>query len=179
MNTVNPFLARLLARFQAESITREYDKGAFLLREGETEKYLYFIVSGAARVLLLTEFEEHTIRLAYPGSFINSLASYIRQTPSTFYIEALRKTIVKRISKATIDQIVHTDPEMAQAYIQMLETLVIQQIDREMDLLNNSPKARFERVLERSPGLFQEVPARYIASYLRMTPETLSRLRKS
>ena len=62
---------------------------------------------------------------------------------------------------------------------QILEAFVIQQMDRETDLLTKSPEERFKRVLNRSPQLFQEIPHKYIASYLRMSPETLSRIKKS
>jgi hypothetical protein len=58
-----------------------------------------------------------------------------------------------------------------------MEMVITQQIEREIDLLTVSPTERLKRVLERSPNVFQEVPLKYIASYLRMTPETLSRLR--
>ena len=61
---------------------------------------------------------------------------------------------------------------------QILELLVYQQMEREIDLLTYSPQKRYERVLQRSPQLFQEIPSKYIASYLRMSPETLSRLKK-
>lgn len=61
----------------------------------------------------------------------------------------------------------------------MLENLVVQQLEREVDILTASPKERYERVLARSPRLFQEIPGRNIANYLRMSPETLSRLKKS
>jgi len=55
----------------------------------------------------------------------------------------------------------------------------LQQMERERDLLTSSPMERYLRVKDRSPQLFQEIPNKYIASYLRMTPETLSRLKKS
>jgi CRP-like cAMP-binding protein len=61
----------------------------------------------------------------------------------------------------------------------VLENLVLQQLEREIDILTNSPKERYLRVLKRSPQLFQEIPNRHIANYLRMSPETLSRLKKS
>lgn len=53
------------------------------------------------------------------------------------------------------------------------------EIEREIDILTFSPAERLNRVQERSPHLFQEIPSKYIAAYLRMTPETLSRIRKS
>ncbi len=52
-------------------------------------------------------------------------------------------------------------------------------MEREQDLLINSPEERYRRVLKRSPQLFQEVPHKYIAAYLRMPPETLSRVKKA
>ena len=59
------------------------------------------------------------------------------------------------------------------------ELLIYEQIEREKDILTQSPLARYQRVLKRSPQLFQEIPNKYIASYLRMTPETLSRIKSS
>jgi hypothetical protein len=72
-----------------------------------------------------------------------------------------------------------SNPENMKLWINILEDLVLQQIEREKDLLINSPRERYERVLKRSPKLFQEIPNRHIANYLRMSPETLSRLKKS
>ena len=60
----------------------------------------------------------------------------------------------------------------------MLGELIYQQMERERDILTSSPLERYKRVLSRSPQLFQEIPNKHIASYLRMTPETLSRLKK-
>jgi hypothetical protein len=57
--------------------------------------------------------------------------------------------------------------------------MIIGQLEREVDLLTNDPAERYRRVLNRSPRLFQEVPAKYIANYLRMTPETMSRIKKT
>ena len=60
-----------------------------------------------------------------------------------------------------------------------MEQLILQQLEREKDILTSSPIERYKRVLKRSPQLFQEIPNKYIADYLRMTPETLSRIKKS
>ncbi len=71
------------------------------------------------------------------------------------------------------------DPRHKELWNQVMEALIIQQFERECDLLIQAPQIRFKRVQERSPRLFQEVPLKYIASYLRMTPETLSRIQNS
>lgn len=178
MDKPKHFAAHLL-ELKNEFDVHTLDKGDFLLQPGEIEKNLYFIESGAVRVLLLNEFEEHTIRLGYTNSFINSLSSYLRQEPSEFYLEILRKTTLRAIPRRFIEELINDKPELLKAYNGMLEELVTQQIDREIDILTSSPSQRLERVLKRSPRLFQEVPHKYIASYLRMAPETLSRLQKS
>lgn len=83
------------------------------------------------------------------------------------------------MSKTAYNQWIQAQPERVDAWMQILEQLIYQQLERELDLLIESPSERLNRVLKRSPNLFQEIPLKYIASYLRMTPETLSRLRKS
>ena len=76
-------------------------------------------------------------------------------------------------------EFMQSSPENSTTWQLMLEQLVLQQMERERDILTVSPLERYKRVLKRSPQLFQEIPHKYIASYLRMTPETLSRIKKS
>lgn len=173
------FIQNVLDAFAKAEEKKVYRKGDFLIREGEIEKQLYLIEDGAVRLFYLTELEEHTLRLGYNGSLINSLSSFLNGQPSEFYIEAIRQTTVKSISKEKLLQIVHENETSLSQYSEFLETLVVQQIDREVDLLITSPSERLERVLKRSPDLFQHVPLKYIAAYLRMKPETLSRIRNS
>ncbi len=173
------FTRKLINSFEKAAEQKVISKGQFLIKEGEVEKNLYFVMAGAIRVFYLSEFEEQTIRFGYEGSFINSLSSFLKGTPSEFYIQAIRKTTVKFISKEKLQELVNEDNQSQQQYIQLLEALVTQQIDREVDLMITSPVERLNRVLQRSPNLFQHIPLKYIASYLRMTPETLSRIRNS
>ncbi len=172
----------LLALKSSPEITiqqKTVKKHDYLLRPGMIENYLYLIESGALRVVYLTEFEEHTIRLGYQGNLLTSLSSFLKNTPSEFYIQAIRKTTVSMIQKEAILTFIKSDPRFQQEYQLILEDVVTQQLEREIDLLTFSPQERLNRVLARSPQLFQEIPMKYIASYLRMTPETLSRLRNS
>jgi len=173
------FTQRVLSAFAASNRIKVFKKGDFLLKEGEVEKNLYLIEQGAVRLFYLTEFEEHTVRLGYDGSLINALSSFVSGQPSEFYIEAIRRTKLKLMSKEQLFQIVNQDETSLAQYAKFLEQLLVLQIDREIDLLTPSPKDRLERVLQRSPNLFQHVPLKYIASYLRMKPETLSRIRNS
>lgn len=173
------FIEKLLQTFNTIGRDKIIQKGEFLIKEGDIENNLYYIESGAVRVFYLSEFEEHIVRFGYEGSTINSLASFIKETPSEFYIEAIRKTSLKLISRSELISLRNESEENLRQYIILLESLVTQQIDREIDLLITSPSQRLKRVLERSPNLFQHVPLKYIATYLRMKPETLSRIRNS
>ncbi len=175
MDWMQQFLADFISENKPVEIVREQ----YLLREGEVERFVYFIVDGAVRVFLVTEHEEHTIRFGYKDSIITSLNSFISGKPSEFYLQALRKTTVYCIPKDHFVQSAMANEESLKAYNEMLKGLVVQQMEREVDLLTHSPAERLKRVLDRSPQLFQEIPSKYIASYLRMTPETLSRIRIS
>jgi CRP-like cAMP-binding protein len=158
---------------------KTFSKGDYVIREGQVEHSLYLIVSGAVRVFHVTEFEEQTIRFGYQGSMITSLSSFITGNPSELYMEALRKTTLRVVSRSKLFEVVNENPQNQNLYIKLLEGLIVQQMEREVDLLTESPTKRLQRVLDRSPNLFQEIPLKYIASYLRMTPETLSRIRNS
>ncbi|WP_338126498.1 hypothetical protein [Tenacibaculum piscium] len=74
---------------------------------------------------------------------------------------------------------INSEKECEAIWMRLLESFMYQQIEREIDLITYSPQKRFNRVFKRSPQLFQEIPQKYIASYLRMTPETLSRILKN
>lgn len=158
---------------------KELAKGDYLLREGAVERNVYLIGSGAVRAYILSDAEEITIRFGYEGSVINSLASFISGQASELSLQAIRKTSCYTIDKQALEAFVNQSEAHQNGYTTLLEQTIVQQIERETDLLTASPAERLARVLKRSPNLFQQVPLKYIASYLRMTPETLSRIRKS
>jgi len=152
-------------------------RNEFLLQEGEIERNIYIIESGALRVFYLTEKEEHTIRLGYKNSIINGLSSFYSEKPSEFYVQAIKESQLLVLSKKDFRSFFNETEERKLQYRTLLESFVLQQTEREIDLLTSSPAKRLERVLTRSPHVFQEIPLKYIASYLRMSPETLSRLK--
>ncbi len=154
-------------------------RNEYLKVAGTKDTNLYFILSGSLRIYIINEFEEHIIRFGYKNNFITALDSFISEKTSEFYIQAIKKTELKVISKEKFTHFINKNTENKIIWNKILEQLILQQIEREKDILITLPKIRFERVLKRSPQLFQEVPHKYIASYLRMSPETLSRLKKS
>jgi CRP/FNR family transcriptional regulator, anaerobic regulatory protein len=153
-------------------------RNEFLKVKGSIDTNIYFIENGSLRIFVLDDCEEQIIRFGYKNDLIVSLDSFLTEKPSDFYIQAIKKTTLKVIPKKKFMEFINLNETNKQILIKILEDLILQQIEREKDILTNSPKERFERVLNRSPKLFQEIPNKYIANYLRMTPETLSRLKK-
>lgn len=154
-------------------------RNEFLKSKGSIDTNLYFIVSGTFRIFVDEDVEEHIIRFGYKNNFIAALDSFISEKPSDLCIQALKKTELKVIQKKTFMQFVESSAENTKVWLLMLGELIFQQLERERDILTSSPTLRYKRVLARSPQLFQEIPNKFIASYLRMTPETLSRIKKS
>lgn len=155
------------------------ERNEFLKVKGSIDTNIYFVESGSLRIFVLDDYEEQIIRFGYENDLIVSLDSFLTEKPSDFYIQAIKKTTIKVIPKMKFVEFINLNETNKQIWTKMLEDLVLQQLEREKDILTSSPKARFERVLKRSPKLFQEIPNKHIANYLRMSPETLSRLKKS
>lgn len=154
-------------------------RNEFLKVAGTIDTNIYFIEEGSLRIYILQEEEEQIIRFGYQNDLVVALDSFLTNESSDFYIQAIKKTSVKIISKKTFFEFINKKEENLKLWNSILENLVLQQMEREKDLLISSVSERYSRVLKRSPKLFQEIPNKYIANYLRMTPETLSRLKKS
>lgn len=173
-------ILQIIKKYSGEDLPTEIiSRNSYLITEGQIESSVYYILSGAVRAVYQSELQEHCIRFGYKGSLITSLQSLLKTEPSSYSIQAIRKTEIVRIPSVLLFSTIEKDSELNLLYKSLIENLIIQQLEREIDILTSSPDERYKRVYSRSPKLFQEIPARYIASYLRMTPETLSRIRKS
>jgi CRP-like cAMP-binding protein len=155
------------------------NRNEYLTQTGQIEKYLYLITDGALIATFTQDDEELTVRLGYKDSVMTSLDSFISGGPSQFSLKAIRKTTAIRLDRGIYLDFVNSNPKLNDFHTLIINELLISMLNREIDLLTSSPNERYQRVLKRSPQVFQEIPLKYIASYLRMTPETLSRLRKS
>ena len=153
-------------------------RNEYLKVQGSIDTNLYFIVKGSLRIFVMDNNEESTIRFGYKNNLIAALDSFINEQPSDLCIQALKATSLKVIKKSVYLRFIRSSEENRNLWNTILEQLIFQQMERERDILTTAPLERYQRVLKRSPQLFQEIPNKYIASYLRMTPETLSRLKK-
>lgn len=159
--------------------TVDLERNEYLKVSGSLDTRVYFVLSGSLRMFVVDEYEEHTIRFGYQNNLIADLAAFITDSPSDLFIQAIKKTQLKAINKADFMGLIGQSPENIELWQRILYGIVYQQMERERDILTSSPAERYRRVFARSPHLFQEIPSKYIASYLRMSPETLSRIKKS
>ncbi len=179
MNSVLKLYEEIESIYPERVTIKKLNRGDILIRKGEIERNAYIVLSGALRVIHYREEKEQNIRFGYRGSYISSIPSFFDDSPSAFSIEAIRKTEVKCFQKGAFFELLRSKENAIEILIELISSLSHQFVEREMDLLTNSPKELYERVLKRSPILFQEIPALHIANYLGMSPEHLSRLRKS
>lgn len=152
------------------------NRGDFLVREGQVEQHLYFVLSGALWLYYPTQEEDICVGFSYPNTLVTAFPSFVSQTPSTYCIQALRKSELLAITKSDFEQVLEKRPVFAKFWRMELEKALVGKMEREIDLQLLNPEQRLQRLLSRSPHIFQLVPKKYIASYLRMTPETLSRI---
>ncbi|MET3730712.1 Crp/Fnr family transcriptional regulator [Moheibacter stercoris] len=146
---------------------------------GSVDTNLYFLEEGSMKVSIIDDGEERIIRFGYRNNWLVAIDSFLTNLPSPFEFKALKRTKIHVLSKNQFEEILNSNSNFMQTWNDILQDLVLQQMEREIDLLTHSPKDRYERVLKRSPQLFQEISNHQIAKYLRMSPETLSRLKKS
>ena len=154
-------------------------RGEFLCQPNEKHTKVYFVIDGSVRIYYVDEQEEHTIRFGYKNSFFAALDSFLNDLPTNYYMQTIKSSKLLVVEKGDFLNFIQSNANYQKAYQALQQDLILQQMEREIDLLTASPTMRYQRVLSRSPQLFQEIPLKYIASYLRMTPETLSRIRKS
>ena len=153
-------------------------RNEYLDVHGKVDTHLYFVISGSVRIYVVDQEEEQVIRFGYRDSFFAVLDSFLNHQPSDYYVQAIKETVLVSITKDAFMTLLNSSEDNLKGWQMALELLVLQQLERERDILTSSPKERYLRVLKRSPQLFQEIPNKHIASYLRMTPETLSRMKK-
>ncbi len=178
---MNPIqqLEQLISTHHLWEDEKVFARNSFLVTKGTINTQVFFITHGTCRVFIQDGDEEKTSRFGYKNSFIVALDSYISSKPTFFNMQAIKQCHVKIISKASLEGLLQQSLTHILLWQQILQALIYQQLEREVDILTTSPQERYNRVFTRSPHLFQEIPHKYIASYLRMTPETLSRLKKS
>lgn len=152
-------------------------KGELLLEEGATCKHIYFIYKGSFRFLYLKEDEEVTTGLFTEGICMTNMKSLTTLQPSKIFIQTLEDAVVVKISKDSLIELYKQAPELEGIGRVILEHMLSEDADwKEMYTIYN-PEERYHFLVKKAPRLLQRIPLQYIASFLGMRRETLSRIR--
>ena len=155
----------------------KFAKGETILHEGEICHNIYWIVKGMVRQYYYKNKKELTEYMATENTICMSIESLFRETPSMQMIQALEPTIVFAIPMRDLEAVSMKSINIQMLYRKILEeSLIISQQRADM-LRFESAQDRYQKLVKRSPQLVLRAPLVYIANYLQMTPETLSRVR--
>jgi len=149
------------------------------LEEGNVAHEVFFIEKGALRQFFFNEKGvEKTCNFAFEREFLTDLESFSKQTKSPTNITALEPTECLVITCHDVVECMANSPAAASFFNRVIELVATSNINRIKSLLSQSPEQQFEELVQAKPGILQRVPQRYIAQYLGVAPESLSRIRK-
>ncbi len=151
---------------------------AHFLEAGQVCSRVAFVNRGCARQYYLVDGKEICKDFLFENSFIGSYASFLTRQPAHFYVQALENMELLELQHSDIVQLYANYPTWQKLGKLIAEGLFIRKENREASFLNDGPDQRYQKLLVEFPQVIQRVPLHYIASYLGMTPETLSRIRR-
>lgn len=167
--------ATIIAAFEPISIKKKKD----LLVSGEVCKYLYFITQGCLRSFYIdSKGVEHIYQIRMDNSWISDLKSFFSQVPSEYNIEALEDSHLLRISNEGMELLLEEIPKLERYFRILFQKAYVNALTRLNATMWKTAMDRYHDMLKEHPEIFQRVPLVHIASYLGITPESLSRIRK-
>ena len=155
-------------------------KGEFLLKEGQTAKSIYFVIDGVFRIYQNVNGKEVTSYFSYAdrNPFAASFPSFLTQSSSNEYVEAIEAASVVSISYDQLNNLYESSKSFERLGRILAEKNYLLAIERINSLQYQSAGDRYNIFMKIYPGLLNRIPHHYIASYLGVTPESLSRIRK-
>lgn len=156
----------------------EFKKGDILLREGAICDFIGFISNGIIRFYQLKEGNEKVTAFWFPGDFLSNYRSFVSETPSEHYIEALNEGFYWQLKKYDLMALYDKYPKIDRLGRIMAERLYLMVTYRLDRFLSETPEERYQILQSKNSRLIQEIPQYMIASYIGVSAETLSRIRK-
>lgn len=156
-----------------------FKKKEFLLKENDVCKYNFFILKGVIRTYYIDDRgNEKITQFAIDNWWVTNMESFINKTPSLQYLQAVEDTIVLYISKDTLETLYKSLPKLERLFRIITENMLIANLRKTDVFFQMKRKERYTGFIKQLPHFAQRVPQYMIASYLEMTPEYLSDLRK-
>jgi CRP-like cAMP-binding protein len=164
-------------RFQDMFIESEIPSKTILLREGEISTRFYFIKKGCLRMWFNKEGKDITLQFFFEGQGVASIDSLLSNQPSMFTIESIEPSILLSLTKENFDLLYQFYPEIKDGFQEILLQRFRNYAGLFLSRIKDTPKERYEDLIRNHPEIIKRVPQHYIASFLGITPISLSRIR--
>jgi CRP-like cAMP-binding protein len=149
-----------------------------LLSEGDLSRRMFFVVKGCLRVYFIKEDgTEVTRRIVFENAFTTTLVGFITGQPSREFTQAVEATSLLYIERENFYSLLETIPVWEKYYRQYLEYAYVNNTNRLMSFITLDATEKYRQLLEENPEIVRRLPNRIVASYLNISPETLSRLK--
>lgn len=157
--------------------SRTIKKNEFLLHEGEVCQDVVFVQEGCLRLYYVDSDVEISVWFAFKNSSAIDIYSFISEKPSNYFLQAIEDSEVWYLPKAELLKLYETHPKMQEMMRRFWEDAVLNLIDRFTALQRDSAEQRYLDLLSKPPYI-QKIPQKYLASFIGVTPTSLSRIRK-
>jgi len=153
-------------------------KNEIIKNYNQTEKYFYFILSGSGGIMLYQNNNYLCVDLCYEGDVFGDYLSFLTNEPTALQVICFEPTILFRINKPNYQELALTDygKIICQA---ASNSLFIHKQTQQLDLLSKTAEQRYLQLFAKQPNIIKRTPSKYIASYLGIAPESLSRIKKN
>lgn len=167
-------------QFTAALTYKEVKKKDCLLEEGRSCKYINYVHSGALRAYHLDKSgKESTIMFAVSDWWVTDMYCFLNKKPSMVYIEAIENSSLFQLSKDQLDNLFDTIPKFERWFRILMQNAYTREQLRIIENLSLTAEERYDNFLKKYPQIVQQVTQKQIASYLGITPEFLSTIRKN
>lgn len=163
--------------FSSKLIQQRVPKKTVLLDADQIENYLSFVEQGIIRFFIPHEVKEVTFSFSFANEFFSAYDSFVTQTPATYRVETLTATTLWRMSYSNLQVIYQTTTAGNLIGRLAAEGLFIKKTSRELSLLSQTAEQRYLGLFTQQRHLLQLIPLKYLASYIGITPQALSRIR--
>ncbi|WP_405606259.1 Crp/Fnr family transcriptional regulator [Polaribacter sp. Asnod1-A03] len=178
IDTISPLNDSDWKFFSSKLKEARLNKNTVLLKAGKTENYISFISKGIVRLYVPREESDLTFGFLFENEFVTAYDSFLTQTSSEYQIETLTETILWRISNKDLQEVYKKTKNGNIIGRKMAENMFLIKSKRELSLLSKTAEERYLDLFTNRPNLLKQVPLKYIASYIGVTPQALSRIRK-
>jgi len=173
----NTALAQFNEDFEAIMQWHSYPRHHILHHEATVCNDLYLIKTGIARAFYYKDGQDITAHFAFEKTSITAIDSFIQRKRSRYNIELLEDSTLATVAHKDLYGLLEEKPAYEKFVRMYLEQIYIDLAERVEDLLFNTAKERYHKLLEKNPEILQRVHLKHIASYVGITQETLSRIR--